>query len=190
METSGADIILTQEVKIAEGYPQAAAEQAARSLKWTVSMEPCLVTTAGGKSAGTAIATRSYIGMSTSQAVSASQHLHPRGHFAMRRVAAMGKGGIHCGSMYCFSEVGKGGIKAKSNLDLLDSAAFTIQSLVGPWLVGGDWNCTPEELAATGWLEKVGGVVHAPGTPTCNGSVYDFSSSQTASRTRYKAPTS
>ena len=65
MAESTADVILTQEVKIAEGYPQEVAEQAARTAKWKVSIEPCLITAAGGKSAGTAVATRSYIGMST-----------------------------------------------------------------------------------------------------------------------------
>ena len=86
MAASAADVILTQEVKVAEGYPKEAAEQAARTLKWKVSIEPCLVTAAGGKSAGTSVATRSYVGMSTPKAVTASQHLHPRGHLAMRRV--------------------------------------------------------------------------------------------------------
>ena len=92
----------------------------------------------------------------------------------MKRVSAMGKGGVHCGTPYMFSMVGQGGIKAKCNLDLLDSMAFTLSGLVGPWILGGDWNCTPEDLAAIGWLRKVGGVIHAPSAPTCNGKVYDF----------------
>ena len=66
----------------------------------------------------------------------------------------MGKEGIHCGSAYLFSE---GGIAAKWNLDLLDTMAFTISGLVGPWIIGGEWNCTPAELEAAGWLETVGG---------------------------------
>ena len=86
----------------------------------------------------------------------------------------MGKGGIHCGSIYCFSEVNTGGIDAQSNVDLLNSAAFTINSLVGPWIVGGDWNCTPAELKATGWLKRVNGVAVAPSAPTCNDSAYDY----------------
>ena len=70
--------------------------------------------------------------------------------------------------------VDKGGVSAQCNLDLLDSMAFTILGLVGPWIIGGDWNCTPQDLAATGWLQKVGGTIHAPTAPTCNDSVYDF----------------
>ena len=86
----------------------------------------------------------------------------------------MGKGGVHCRTPYMYSMVRQGGIRAKCNLDLLDSMAFTISGLVGPWILGGDWNCTTEDLAATGWLRKVVGVIHAPIAPTCNGKVYDF----------------
>ena len=32
----------------------------------------------------------------------------------------------------------------------------------------------PEDLIATAWLKKVGGVLHAHKSPTCNGSVYDY----------------
>ena len=60
------------------------------------------------------------------------------------------------------------------NLDLLESIAFTLASLVGPWIIGGCWNCTPDDLRATGWLKKVGGVIWAPMGATCNGCVYDF----------------
>ena len=63
----------------------------------------------------------------------------------------MGKGGVHCGSPYLYSMKGKGGVQAQCNLDMLDSMAFTLNGLVGPWILGGDWNCTPQELADTGW---------------------------------------
>ena len=52
--------------------------------------------------------------------------------------------------------------------------AFTLNTLTGPWIVGGDWNCTPEDLRATGWLKKVSGVIVAPIGSTCNGKVYDY----------------
>ena len=154
MDRTSADVLLTQEVKLPEGEPSDAAEQAARNAKWRLSTVPCLVTAKGGRSAGTAVATRNYIGMSLPKAVEPSQNLHARTHFAMGRVAAMGKGGIHCGPAYMFSGVG---IAAKCNLDLLDTMAFTLSGLVLPWTIGGDLNCTPEELEATGWVKKVGG---------------------------------
>ena len=89
------------------------------------------------------MAVRNFIGMSTPKAVSASQHLHPTGHFAMKRVAAMGKGGCHMGSVYLYSMIGKGGVQAKCNLDLLDSIAFTLSGLVGPWCLGGTGTAHP-----------------------------------------------
>ena len=83
----------------------------------------------------------------------------------------MGTAGMHCGTPYMFCGVG---VTAKCNLDLLESMAFALSGLTGPWILGGGWNCTPAELEATGWVEKVGGVVHAPKAATCNGKVYDF----------------
>ena len=62
-----------------EGYDREAAEQAARFNRWNVSIEPCLDTKVGGKSAGTAVGTKSFIGMSITEAVKESQHLHPKG---------------------------------------------------------------------------------------------------------------
>ena len=41
-------------------------------------------------------------------------------------------------------------------------------------MVAGDWNCTPEQLAETGWIGLVGGCICAPRAPTCNGKVYDY----------------
>ena len=89
----------------------------------------------------------------------------------MRRVAAMGKGGVHAGSIYLTSTVG---VAARCNLELLDSVAHSLSGLVGPFIVCGDWNCTPDDLRATGWLKKIGGIIHAPTADTCNGDVYDF----------------
>ena len=62
----------------------------------------------------------------------------------------------------------------KTNLDLLDAIGARVGALRDPWIIGGDCNCTPEDLTATGWLQKVRGVIHAPSAPTCNGKVYDF----------------
>ena len=151
---STADVALVQEAKVDDGYAREAAEQAARFNQWNVSLEPCLITKAGGKSAGAAVGSKSFIGMTTPAPVKESQHLHPKGRFCMRRVAAMTKGGVHCGSIHLFDGVG---VTAKCNLDFLEGVGHTLSKLVGAWLIGGDWNCTPHDLAATGWLRKVGG---------------------------------
>ena len=109
METTAADIVLTQEVKIPDGHLRLQAEQSARNAKWSLAIEPCNVSNLGGMSAGTAVAVRSFIGMSEAEAVTGTKHLHAQGHFCMKRVSAMGKGGVHCDTPYMFSMVGQGG---------------------------------------------------------------------------------
>ena len=54
------------------------------------------------------------------------------------------------------------GAQAKCNLDLLHKIASVVSQLGGPWLIGCDWNFTPAELIATGWLMLVGGAAVAP----------------------------
>ena len=171
MRRYAADFLGMQETKIAEGDVLAAAEQNARNSKWNVSITPCRVTEVGGKSAGVAVATRNHIGMAEAEPARLTQDLHQRGRFSIRRVGAICRGGLHLGSTYLTSGIG---VEAKCNLDHLQGMAHTLNCLVGPWCVGGDWNCTPEELTATGWLQLVKGAVHAPIAPTCNGKVYDF----------------
>ena len=124
MSLTAADFLMAQEVRVPEGYPRQAAEQAARSEKWSLAIELCSVAKGGGRSAGTAVASRNYIGMAESQPVATTQHLHAAGRFAMKRVAAMGKGGVHLGSIYLHSNYrvggcGVGGGEAKRNLDIL-----------------------------------------------------------------------
>ena len=106
MSLTAVEFILAQEVKVAKGYHKLAAEQPARGDKWSLAIEPCAVAKAGGRSVGTAVATRNYIGISDSQPVTTSQHLHAEGRFAMQQVSAMGKGGVRLGSIYLVSQVG------------------------------------------------------------------------------------
>ena len=92
----------------------------------------------------------------------------------MKKVGAMCRGGVHTGSLYLNDTwitegVPNLSIHAKQNLDLLESVAFTLSTIKGPWIIGADWNCTPEELRATNWLTKVGAVICAPKAATCNG---------------------
>ena len=66
------------------------------------------------------------------------------------------------------------GLMTKKNLDSLQLMAGVLNAVKGPWAVGGDWNCTPEELQQTGWLKQIGGVIVAPKAPTCGDRVIDF----------------
>ena len=57
---------------------------------------------------------------------------------------------------------------------MLEALAVAIKTVRGPWVVGADWNFTPEELVASGWLEIVDGIVIAPDAPTCHQKTYDY----------------
>ena len=100
MRRSGADVVLMQEARVKDGLKKDDAEQTARNAKWSTKILPCEVAAAGRKSAGVAVGCRSFVGLSSVTAVTASQHLHQEGRFLMQKVAAMGKGGVHAGSAY------------------------------------------------------------------------------------------
>ena len=82
----------------------------------------------------------------------------------------MCRGGIHLVSVYLWNGEGL----SKRNLDLLHCLAQVLTTLDGPWILGGDFNLTPELLGECGWLQLARGVAFAPDLPTCNEKVYDF----------------
>ena len=86
-------------------------------------------------------------------------------------MGAVCPGGLHLGSCYLTSAVG---VSAQCNLKLLEAIAFVLSRIRGPWLLAGDWNCTPQELNDTGWLQLVGGEVVAPISATCNDRTLDY----------------
>jgi len=146
-------------------------EQAARNSGWKAAIGPCTVTEAEGKSAGVAICGRTHVGMKNSvEAKAWPEQLNQR--FILKHVAAVCRGGIHAGSCYLTSC--SAGVKDPRNLDTLQLMAGVLNSLKGPWVIGGDWNCTPEDLMKTGWLKLVNGATIAPATNTCHQRVIDF----------------
>ena len=124
-----------QEAKVEAGRHTAEAEQSVRSGKWTASLEPCVVSQGGGKSAGVAVAVRSHIGLSKPAPMEIAQPYLTEGRFIMRRVGAMMKGGEHVGSLYLKDMVGP---TAKCNLDTLHFVTLALRGFQGPWCIGGD----------------------------------------------------
>jgi len=169
-EITAADIVIAQEAKVREEAIEQV-EQSAKLLKWNCSLKACLVTEKEGESAGVAICCRSHVGMTAGPAnCDKVQAAHP-GRIHVRKVGAISRRGIHVISLYCYD---KYPIDGKMNLDLLHHLAAIIRRLVGPWILASDFNCTPAQLIATGFLKLVDGQLHAPEAPTCNGKVYDF----------------
>ena len=94
-----------------------------------------------------------------------------QGRFMVRQLGAICKGGFSFASGYPHSAVG---ITHKLNLDWLQAAAGVLKTLKGPWVLGADFNCTPEQLQATGWLKLVGGKIVAPILATNGTRTIDF----------------
>ena len=124
----------------------------------------------GGVSAGVGIAARSHFGIVGNQRVPLLAKASSDGRLGSVHVGAMGKGGIHLISIYCWCSEGL----SQRNLDVLQDAAQIINSLVGPWCLAGDFNFEPQALADCGWLQLVRGHVVAPTIPTCGKKVYDY----------------
>ena len=100
LKRTSAEVVAVQEAKVEGGRHTAEAEQSIRACKWTASLEPCVMSQCGGKSAGVAVAVRSHIGLSKPAPVEIAQPYQTEGRFIMRRVEAMMKGGVHVGSLY------------------------------------------------------------------------------------------
>ena len=66
------------------------------------------------------------------------------------------------------------GVKAKANLDLLQLIAGVLLASNGRWVIGGDFNCTPDELEKSGWLRMINGVVVSPQVHTNGVRCIDF----------------
>ena len=172
LRISAADFVATQECRVRQLHC-GDKEASARSDKWSMSVAPCVVTAAGSTSAGVAVGARSHIGVALPAA--GDDNICPTsplaGRFRLRRIGAVCRGGFHLGSVYLHDTVG---VAATCNLDLLQAIAAELSLVSGGWILGGDWNCTPAELSATGWLDLIEGTIHAPLAATCNGKVYDY----------------
>ena len=79
---------------------------------------------------------------------------------------------LHIVNVYLCSGVGpSGGV----NPALLSALATELAGLAGQWVVVGDWNCEPEELSATGFLQMVHGELMVPRhCTTSQGSCLDY----------------
>ena len=165
---TSADAFLGQETKVLTGDPVRSAEDALSSCQWRASIQPCGLGPAGGPSAGVAIGVRQHIGLGQPDS-GPMFRANPR--LLLRKMGAVCRGGLHLGSVYLRDVVGP---TDAANLAILDELAGCLNVLQGPWVVGGDFNMTPEELAGTGFLSLVDGIIHAPADFTCGLKTYDY----------------
>ena len=163
---SEADAILVQETK---RYGDVGTLiTAARGLGWSAAASPAKRVGDVHGSGGCAVATRRGNGIRPHPNEIIKDGFAHRAKFAW--VAGFVPGVIHMGSVDLIDSVGL----APENLEVLQEVAIALKQLKGPWILGGDWNVTPQVLAASNWVTIIGGVIVAPAVPTCNGSTYDF----------------
>ena len=169
LRTTSADFVFGQEMRVPVA-DCADREDSMRHDGWKVAIQPCVQGEKGGPSAGTAIACRRHIGM-RDDVTAAKDWTELEGRFQVKKIGAICKGGLFGATCYMYSKIG---IRAKANLDLLHAMAAVLRQCGALWVLSGDFNTTPQELRATGWLELVEGVICEPEATTCGDRKLDF----------------
>ena len=88
----------------------------------------------------------------------------------VRHWSAVCRGGVHLVCVYLHAGEGL----SRRNLDILQELAFVLNHLRGPWVCGGDFNLTVDELEHANWFQMSGGAPAAPMEPTCGERCIDF----------------
>ena len=116
--------------------------------------------------AGAAIATRTafHTGLTKDSREDISTDEAP-GRCASIWVDGIVRGGVLIISIYLFDSEGL----TQRNRAILSRAGEIIRKHGGPWIIGGDFNCTPQDLQGEmgSWLKQIGGEIRAPGNLTC-----------------------
>ena len=164
---SNADAVVLQETRITD-TSCTSAHLAAMHHGWRASHSLAWKTAADKASGGVSVLCRRGFGLQD-----ASMNLVPeqlRHRVTIARINAIIPGGFYLVSIYLRDSEGM----SAANLAILEQVAAMLGALEAPWIIGGDWNLTPEALTAANWHCLVNGRVVATLTPTCNEMIYDF----------------
>jgi len=168
MKRSSADLCLVQELKVLGSSGMRSCRSKADKAGWLMHHTEAHRTAANKASGGVAVCARNGIGSSPCTVELVPEIFQHRLAFA--HVAGVSKGGMHAGSIWLRHTEGA----SEANLAILQVAANAIGLIKGPWVLGGDWNMSPEELRRTGFLGLVKAFIVAVPTPTCHASTYDY----------------
>ena len=168
LETSNSDVVMAQEGREDDPLTLLSREASAKKCGWNLYPVPALRTEADGLSAGVAIASRAFYGMSKGCLEGVPDTFKPR--IACAHVGAFCRGGVHIISAYFWCAEGL----SRRNLDLMHYLAMVIHSLSGPWILGADFNMPPDVVESSGWLQLIKGKVVVAEAPTCGLSKYDY----------------
>ena len=150
------------------GRDAAGSEQRAlRSEGWNAVINPAWRTAADCGSVGVGVAVKASVGIRPHDGSVPCEFAH---RICAAWIGGVTRGGIHVVSVYLHDSEGL----SERNLALLQTLAAAVRTLRGPWVVGGDWNITPEMLRGTNIFNVMDATVAAPVLPTCHQSVYDF----------------
>ena len=168
LKRSTADAVLMQESKIHSEAKLESARKDARKCGWNSSLSLAHRTAAERGSGGCTVAVQRGTGITPCADSTIPDGMRHRMHFAWSACAC--RGGVHLGSIWLRDSEGL----SADNMMLLEQVAAVLQQLRGPWILGGDWNISPELLTSSNWPRLVDGVVFAPNAPTCHTSTYDY----------------
>ena len=154
LKRTAADVVFAQETRLFGSDEVAGAALGAKKHGWTASIGTASKSQAGRNSGGCAVLAAGGVGMSLGSNELVEDQFRHRIQHAWVGCAA--RGGIHCISLYLKDSVG-----IAANLELLQMAAALVKSLDGPWIIAGDFNATPQALAAANWPRILGGTIVA-----------------------------
>ena len=161
LDRSVDDFVLGQETKLHKHSAHKVAGNTARRCGWGHCIGMAHQTFGTMGSGGCAVLARQGIGLATAPPKTIPDFCSHR--ISLAWAAGVTKEGIHLMSIYLICSVG---MNAANKL-ICECAAVAIRAIKGPWVIGGDWNMTPETLAASGFLRLVNGMICAPEAPTC-----------------------
>ena len=143
--TSRIHVILWQERKFSKTQCAEIRDRIGRQGR-NVFLEPAQPAPKGGMSGGVAIATLKSIGYSAPTILHAC--VADDGRLLLRHIHGLLPGGLLCGPVYCpIQRRNKG---AQQHLECIQRLGRVLAKWGRPFVVGKDWNCTPDDLASTG----------------------------------------
>ena len=156
------DVIFWQEHKYRGRHCQLAAARLKRGGR-TCFFADAQLTDKGGISGGTALATLSHIGHSAPLDLKTS--VMAGGRVLLRHVHGCLPGGLLCACLYL--PVCRGSQGRDEHAKILHQLGRYLAAFNRPFLVGGDWNCSPIEVAESGIPHRLQATVVDGGSATC-----------------------
>ena len=158
----GIDAILLQEHKLEERQFRGAMQAAARQ-GWKLDLTPCSTGPGGGPSGGVGVLVRRHIGLRRLTVDGDVVHIPHDERMGLWITSGGGQGGCVLAPLYLRT----GEEDGEHNMRLLFLLGGALRAAGKPFIVGGDWQMPPTTLAATGWVNSIGGNIRGADRPTC-----------------------